>query len=689
MENRNGGAGKTSIARRWITNSVGLLLLIVAILVVALSFAVQGYVYNGIQSALNGRSDELTNVFSSYGRKSASDFLTAARSYVEDFPNKESMELMVINQAGKVVTTSIGFAPDQSQHDARITRYALASPNDYGTWTGKLKSGERVMAVTRVIRNESGSPVGAIRYVVSLEEADKQIFTIVAALVLAGAIVLLFAVVSSHYFIRSILTPIRQIGATAKLIAQGDFKARIVKTNNDELGELCDTINDMADELGQNEKMKNDFISSVSHELRTPLTAIKGWAETIQSGETDPETFHRGMGIIVSETERLSGIVEELLDFSRMQSGRMTLTMDRIDLLAELGAAVYMFSERARSEHKFLVYDEPAMLPPVLGDINRLRQVFVNVLDNALKYTQEGGTINVTAEEEGGFIRVVIADDGCGIPAEHLPNVKKKFYKANQTVRGSGIGLALADEIMTLHSGSLDIDSHENVGTVVTIRIPTFRQLENNTARNGKGRKEYPMSREKTKMHHIHRRAGPRGRHHDARPEKDGGRRAHAGREHLAGGNAHRAPAAEKQHLAAAVFPRRSPALSIRLSSVTGRFRCSVEKSVGEDGDEEEESKFDRWIEEKFGDKTMNVISGVGSVLGIVLAIALFFVFPTWLFNLIQGAAGPSHRGVALAARRRDAHPDFRRLHCPVRRHAGRAARVRIPRRGAQDDFLL
>ena len=480
MENKNGTAGKTSIARRWITNSVGLLLLIVVILVAALSFTVQGYVYNGIHSALNGRSDELTNVFSSYGRKSASDFLTAARGYVEDFPNKESMELMVINQSGRVVTTSIGFEPDRSQ-EIPDYRNALASKDDYGTWTGRLSSGERVMAVTRVIRNEVGAPVGAIRYVVSLEEADKQIFTAVAALILAGAIVLLFAIVSSHYFIRSILTPIRQIGASAKLIAQGDFKARIVKTTNDELGELCETINDMADELGQNEKMKNDFISSVSHELRTPLTAIKGWAETIESGETDQATFRRGMGIIVGETERLSGIVEELLDFSRMQSGRMTLTMDRIDLLAELGAAVYMFSERARNERKFLVYDEPPMLPPVLGDINRLRQVFVNVLDNALKYTQEGGTINVSAAEEDGFIRVAIADDGCGIPAEHLPNVKKKFYKANQTVRGSGIGLALADEIMTLHSGSLDIDSHENIGTVVTIRIPTFRRLESNT----------------------------------------------------------------------------------------------------------------------------------------------------------------------------------------------------------------
>ena len=469
---------KSGITRRWLLNSLGVILLIVVTLIATLSAVIQGYVYNGIRSALNGRSDELTNMFSSYGRESPTEFSTAARSYVENFPNKESMELMVLSSSGKVLSTSIGFAPDEHQ---TMPDYgdALKSANGYGTWTGRLTSGEKVMAVTRVMRSNFGSTVGAIRYVVSLEDADRQIAIVVGALIIAGLLILLFVILSSYYFMRSILVPIQRIGATSRRIAQGDFKARIQKTNDDELGRLCDTINGMADELGQSEKMKNDFISSVSHELRTPLTAIKGWAETIQAGDTDQQMFRRGMNIIVRESERLSGIVEELLDFSRMQSGRMTLTMDKIDILAEVGEAVYMFSERAAAEHKHLLYDEPEMLSPVLGDVNRLRQVFVNVLDNALKYTSEGGTISVTADEENGFIRVVISDNGCGIPAEHLPNVKKKFYKANQTVRGSGIGLALADEIMALHSGSLDIDSRENVGTVVTIRIPTYNKLEN------------------------------------------------------------------------------------------------------------------------------------------------------------------------------------------------------------------
>lgn len=467
----------SKISRRWLLNSLGMTIGILVVLIIVLSLAVRGYTYNGIQTAIDSRSEELTNIFADYGRRSPKEFSKAGRQYVENFPGKESMELMVFNSSGKVINTSLGFAPDENEQMPDY-KAALQSRNGYGTWTGKLSSGEKVMAVTRVLHSDTGDFVGGIRYVVSLSAADWQIFVIVLMLMAAGLVVIALVMLSSRYFMRSIVTPIKEIGSTAKRIAQGDFNARIENVpNNDEVGELCETINDMAKELDTAERMKNDFISSVSHELRTPLTAIKGWGETLQGGGLDPENFNKGMDVIIKETERLSGMVEELLDFSRMQSGRMTLTMDRIDILAELGEAVYMFSERAKTEGKFLLYEEPAMLSPVLGDVNRLRQVFVNILDNALKYTGRGGTINVAANEAEGFIQVTIGDDGCGIPEKHLPNVKKKFYKANQTVRGSGIGLALADEIMTLHSGSLDIESTEGVGTVVTITIPTIQKL--------------------------------------------------------------------------------------------------------------------------------------------------------------------------------------------------------------------
>ena len=463
------------IARRWLFNSVGVIVLILITLIVVLSFVIQSSIYSGIQASLSGRSGELTNVFADYGRRSPREFSAVARNYVENFPEKESMELMVFSSSGRILITSIGFAPDETQPMPDY-QAALADPEGYGTWTGKLTSGEKVMAVTRVIRNNSGGLVGAIRYVVSLEEADKRVLAVVGMLMGAGVLVILFVLTSSYFFLKSILNPIRQIGATARRIAQGDFEARIEKSNDDEIGQLCDTINDMAVELGTAEKMKNDFISSVSHELRTPLTAIKGWAETLSMPGCDEEMIQKGMSVISGETQRLSQMVEELLDFSRMQSGRMKLMKGRMDLIAEISDVVLMQTERARREGKTLLYTEPEQVITLTGDKNRLRQVFVNIIDNALKYSDAGDTVTVTVEMENRHqVLVKVADTGCGIEAKDLDKVKTKFYKANTTRRGSGIGLAVADEIVRAHDGTLELQSVWGEGTTVLIRLPVER----------------------------------------------------------------------------------------------------------------------------------------------------------------------------------------------------------------------
>lgn len=465
------------IPRRWMVNTVGVVLVILTVSIATLALMLQSSTYNGIELALAGRADELLNWLSSNSTQgSASGFASIVRDYIEAFPDKNEMEIMALDQSGQVFITSTGFEPERDQ-EMPDYRQALQSPTGEGQWAGHLNTGEKAMAITRVIRDENGGLVGSVRYLVSMERADRQISLVVFILVAVGAVILLLLALSGAYFIRSILVPVRQLSQSARQIARGDFAVRIDKAKDDEIGQLVDTINDMAGELGAAEQMKNDFISSVSHELRTPLTAIKGWAETLQEG-ADPETSAKGMNVIIRESERLSGLVEELLDFSRLQNNRMRLMVSRLDILAELDEAVYMFTDRARTEQKQLNYEETAVLPPVYGDVDRLRQVFVNIIDNALKYTGAGGTITVSSREDGDWVRVTVADTGCGIPAEHLPNVKKKFYKANQLVRGSGIGLAVADEILRLHGGALEIDSQEGVGTTVTISLPTSALLE-------------------------------------------------------------------------------------------------------------------------------------------------------------------------------------------------------------------
>ena len=187
----------------------------------------------------------------------------------------------------------------------------------------------------------------------------------------------------------------------------------------------------------------------------------------------DSKTLERGMGVIIGETERLSVMVEELLDFSRLQSGRMVLQPMKLDIIAELSEAVLTFEQRAIREKKALNYTENDDIIAVMGDKNRLRQVFVNIIDNALKYSDEGGSVTVSAERsENGFVDIAVKDTGIGIPADQLEKVKTKFFKGNATRRGSGIGLAVADEIIRMHGGEILLDSVEGEGTTVTIRLP-------------------------------------------------------------------------------------------------------------------------------------------------------------------------------------------------------------------------
>ena len=466
------------ISRRWFINTIGVVFVILVISIATLALMVQSSTYSGLELTLTGRAEELLNWLpGGAGGYETSEFAAITRDYIENyFQDKDRMEIMGLDKAGQVFITSTGFEPDQEQAMPDY-EMALQSEDNAGKWVGELNTGEKVMAITRSVRDSSGSLIGSIRYMVSLERADRQTSVAIGALVLAGAFIMLLLTLSGAYFIRSILVPVRKVCQSARQIAQGDFDVRIEKAKDDEIGQLCDAINDMAGELGAAERMKNDFISSVSHELRTPLTSIKGWAETLQGG-ADKGTEEKGMGVIIRESERLSGLVEELLDFSRLQSGRMRLLVERLDLIAELDEAVYLFTERARTEHKQLHYEETTLLAPVYGDRDRLRQVFVNIIDNALKYTGEGGSIHVAVSGDEGHIRVAVTDTGCGIPEEHLPNVKKKFYKANQLVRGSGIGLAVADEIVTMHGGALTLESQEGVGTSATISLPLCSTLE-------------------------------------------------------------------------------------------------------------------------------------------------------------------------------------------------------------------
>lgn len=461
---------RRGIARRWMINGMSVIVLLLTLLCVFGAFALRYFYYQQAQSLLYSRASVLATEMSGLAEGATFDFEASSRSFVEEFTDKERMELQMLDSDGNVLMSSTGFVPQESSEaDYRIAR---VSNEGWGVWRGRNSAGEQVMSVSAMVTGTGDTVYGAVRCVTSLSLVDNQLLALTGVVVLAAVIVFLLVFVSNAYFVRSIVEPVQEIGRAARRVALGDYGFRLHKQHNDELGDLTDTINYMAGEIRATERLKNEFISSVSHELRTPLTAIKGWSETLREMPEDRELTEKGLQVIADESERLSGIVEQLLDFSGMQSERLSVRLTRLDIQAELEDAVFLFRDRAGKERIRLQFVENEGLPPVMGDRDRLRQVFVNLLDNALKYSDPGDKIRVEAAAMGSRVQVVVSDTGHGIAKEELPLVRQKFYKADKSRPGFGIGLALAEEIVRRHNGRLEIDSEEGVGTTVVITLP-------------------------------------------------------------------------------------------------------------------------------------------------------------------------------------------------------------------------
>ena len=410
----------TGIYRRWFTSGPVLVMTILLLVFIAVFIIGRYYYRSAADNAVqNMYSNSVERFFVT--ETDNSSFENAARLYVDSFEDKDIMDVWVIDTDGHVVVSSSGFpVADQSMPD-----FNEAMKNSTGTadFHGRNIYGESITATTHRLR-KGDQNLGAVRYVVSLYQVNRQVANVFFALLIVLIAIGLIMLVSGLTFIDSIVQPIRQINEVTKRIAGGDMSARMEPQEyHDEISELSENINFMADEL--------------------------------------------------------SGVVEDLLDLSKIVNGRMTLRYEKIDILAELDDTIFVFKDRSMREGIELIYNVPHVPAPAEGDPNRINQVFVNILDNAFKYTEQGGKITVFAEmlppegeEQKSTLRVFVEDTGCGISKEELPKVRKKFYKSNISVRGSGIGLAVVDEIVKMHGGTMDIQSEVGVGTCVILSFP-------------------------------------------------------------------------------------------------------------------------------------------------------------------------------------------------------------------------
>ncbi|WP_308637839.1 sensor histidine kinase [Paenibacillus silvisoli] len=381
--------------------------------------------------------------------------------------------LQLLAGSGAIVVDSDGISGQGKMAETPDVRRAIRG--EKGVWRGTDPlTGERIAAVTMPVK-QGQRVVAMFRYTASLKEVDATVRSVLwITLLVGGAVVLLFFTVSVLIANR-IAKPIRNLTRVAEKMAEGDWTRRATLRDRDEIGRLAETLNTMASELTRREKLKEDFISSISHELRTPLTSIKGWSETLASGDpSDVEELNLGLAIIDRETERLAGLVEDLLDFSKLYAKSIVLHPETMDIRKPVTETLRQFEARGQRESvtiKGSSFDKPLIAKV---DANRMKQVFINVLDNAMKFTPRDGTITVTTEQQDGFATIRIADTGCGIPPEDLPHVTEKFYKGSSQRSGSGLGLAICKEIVELHGGTFRVESTVGEGTAVTIALPLF-----------------------------------------------------------------------------------------------------------------------------------------------------------------------------------------------------------------------
>ena len=436
---------------------------------------VRKYYYDNMNDLLKNQLQITTNFYKKYFNLYSLE--ENIYDSLDSFWEQTDAQIQIYDNTGSMLMDSIGVVEDNVKY-MDVQKSLQGEKNN--RWIGNVSYYDyKVMALSTPIESD-GKVIGVMRLVVSLEAVDKRISNIIVFFLIISITVLIFSILVSTILAKNIVVPIKKLTIVAEEMAGGDLGVRSDTNSKDEIGKLAKTLDYMAEEIQKREQLKNEFISSISHELRTPLTAIKGWVITLDDSQTDKDTLKMGLNIIEKETDRLVNMVEELLDFSRLSSGKMTLNKKEVSIKAISDYIDVYMSARARRENKRLNINLDSENKKIYVDIDRIKQVLINLLDNAFKFTEAEGTISISFSSVEGSLKIIVQDDGCGISEEDLPRVKEKFYKGKNAKSKNGIGLSICDEIVKLHDGEIFIESEEGKGTLVTVILPVIKEEEAN-----------------------------------------------------------------------------------------------------------------------------------------------------------------------------------------------------------------
>lgn len=456
-----------SIKGKLIRNFFILIMIILIFLNILLFGFVKKYYYDNAEQVLKNQIQVSTNFYNRYF--SEESLINIVYDNIDAFWSGNNAQVEILDDKGKLLMDSLGVKDSKILNTPDIEK---ALKGQTSRWVGNVDYySEKVMIVSSpIISNDT--TIGVLRLIASLENVDSIISTLMVFFLTISIIVLVIAIALIIIMSNNIVEPINSLTKVAEKMAAGNLTIRSKTESNDEVDKLANTLNFMADELEKREQLKNEFISSVSHELRTPLTAIKGWAITLNNEETDKDTLKIGFDIIENETDRLTNMVEELLDFSRLINDKLTLRKEEVNVELFIKHIENYMKPRAKRENLSFSVIMIENTGTAYIDKDRLKQVLINILDNSFKFTESGGKVSLIVYRLDDILKFIIDDTGCGISSSDLPKVKDKFFKGKTSNSKNGIGLSICDEIIKLHKGSFNIESTLGEGTKVEISIP-------------------------------------------------------------------------------------------------------------------------------------------------------------------------------------------------------------------------
>ena len=462
-----------------------MIIITVALFEVLFMFYMKEYYYSMAKSYLEQQVRYTQNSYDSSGMDSTSfqdkinnilekEGLNQSSGYGESSDNF-SVAIEIINKNKEVMLDQYGIKTGEVVNYDDVNK-ALTGSQDYNFYIYSIsETKDQIMSITVPLK-VNNVVEGVVRYSVSLKKADNAIFRVVCIIFIGGLVILLICLLLSLRFADSLIKPIQDLKKTANQLAQGNYNINLEneKLHDDEIGDLVKTFDHMAKEIDKTRKLKEEFISSVSHELRTPLTSIKGWSETLGYEGISREELDLGLGIIQDETERLITLVEELLDFSRLASDRIRLQIDSVNVTKLAKDVVNQLGVKASEKNITLLTEfntKESEIVDIQGDKNRLKQVLINLVQNALKFTEEGGYVVVRLSQGEEYTTFSVVDNGIGIKQENLDKVLEKFFQEDCNKSGSGIGLAISNEIVKLHKGKMILESEKGEGTCITFTL--------------------------------------------------------------------------------------------------------------------------------------------------------------------------------------------------------------------------